>query len=146
MADNRKRRDNQADDTQDISSLLQKRNAILLSLKQHKVAIEQYNLAVEEYKSKNPDIDVEVLLSEQKGSLPIPGLVPNRELDKFINYAKEQGTKIPFEAMEMGILAAGRKDMQNGLAELLDSMKFDKPVCSECNEKMDNRGRSKKKS
>jgi tRNA(Ile2) C34 agmatinyltransferase TiaS len=52
---------------------------------------------------------------------------------------------MPFQAIEMGVLAAGRKDMQNGLTEILDSMKFDTPVCPECNEKMENRGRNKKK-
>jgi len=139
MANNRKTRGNQADDTQDIFSLFQKRNALRLCL-------EEYNLAVEEYKSKNPDIDVEAFLSEQKELLPIPVLLPNRELDKFMIYAKGQGTKMSFQAMEIGILTAGRKDMQNGLAELLDSMAFDQPVCSECNEKMENRGRNKKNS
>lgn len=109
-------------------------------------AIEQYNAAVAQYKAENPDIDVEALLSEQKALLPTLGLLSNRELDKFISYAKEQGTKMSFDAMEMGILSAGRKDMQTGLAEILDSMKFGKPVCSACNEEMNNRDRSKKKS
>lgn len=51
-----------------------------------------------------------------------------------------------FDSMEMGILAAGRKDMQNGLAEILDSLKHGEQVCPECDEKMDNRGRGKKNS
>jgi hypothetical protein len=71
----------------------------------------------------------------------------NRELDKFIAYAKEQGTTMSFDSMEMGILAAGRKDTQNGLTEILDSLKFDKPTCPEpeCGNGMENRGRGKKK-
>jgi hypothetical protein len=139
MAKNRAARGNQADNTQDMSLIVQKMNAM-------RFAIEQYHVAVEQYKAENPDIDVEALLSKQKELLPILGHLPHRELDKFITYAKEQGTNIPFQAMEMGVLAAGRKDMQNGLAEILDSLKFGKPVCPECNEKMDNRGRNKKKS
>ena len=138
VANNRGARGNQAGNSQDVSSILQKITAIHF-------AVEQYNVAVEQYKAENPDIDVEALLCEQKNLLPILSLLPNRELDKFITYAKEQGTKMPFHAMEMGVLVAGRKDMQNGLAEILDSIGFDKPVCSECHEKMDNRGRSKKK-
>ena len=139
MAKTQDAKENQTGNAQDMSSLVQKINAINNS------AVEQYNAAIEEYKAENPDIDVEAILSEQKVLLPTQGLFPNRELDKFISYAKEQGTQMPFQAMEMGVLAAGRKDMQNGLAEILDSMKFGKPVCSECNEKKDNRGRSKKK-
>lgn len=131
MANNREGRRKQGGTAQDISSIVQKINAL--------------RFAIEQYKSENPDVDVEALLSEQNELLPILGLLPHRELDKFITYAKEQGTKMSFHAMETGVVAAGRKDMQNGLAEILDSIGFDKPVCSECNEKMDDRGRSKKK-
>ena len=138
MATNKNAKSNQTGNAQDIPSLVERKNAI-------RVAIEEYNAAVAQYKAENPGIDVEAVLSEQKELLPVLDLLSNRELDKFITYAKEKGTKISFQEMEMGILAAGRKDMQNGLGEILDSMKFEKPVCSECNEKMDNRGRSKKK-
>ena len=108
--------------------------------------INEISLAIECYKAENPDDDVEAILSEQKELLPTLKLLENRELDKFIARAKEQGTKMPFRELEMGILSAGRKDMQNGLAEILDSIKFSKPICTECDEVMDNRGRSKKKS
>jgi len=101
--------------------------------------------AMERYKTENPDVDVDALLAEHNASIPILNSLSNRELDKFIKYAQKQGTKMPFGSMEMGILAAGRKDMQNGLAEILNSLKFDKPTCTECDEEMDNRGRSKKK-
>jgi hypothetical protein len=132
MTKNRDAKGNQAGNTQDMTVIVQK--------------ITEAAIAIEQYKAENPDIDVEAILSEQKELLPIMRLLPNRELDKFISYAKEQGTKMPFQAMEMGVLNAGRKDMQNGLAEILDSLKFDKSVCAECNEEMDNRGRSKKNS
>ena len=102
--------------------------------------------AIEQYKAKNPNAGEDAITSEHKELLPVMGLISNRELDKFIKYAKEQGTKMPFDSMEMGVLAAGRKDMQNGLAEILNSLEFDKPDCSICGEEMDNRGRSKKKS
>ena len=101
--------------------------------------------AIERYKAENPGADMEALLSEQKEYLPLLRQASTREVDKFVSHAKEQGTKMPFDSMEAGMLAAGRKDMQNGLAEILDSLKFDKPGCAECGEGMDNRGRSKKK-
>jgi hypothetical protein len=138
MVKNKKAKGNQADNGQNMTLIVQKMNALCFDA-------EQYNAAVAQYKAENPDIDVEAILSKEKDLLPILGLLPNRELDKFISYAKEQGTKMPFKDMEMGVLAAGRTDMQNGLAEILDSIKFDTPICPECNEKMENRGRSKKK-
>jgi predicted peroxiredoxin len=131
MATNRKAKKNQTGNAQDMSSIVQK--------------INETRFAIEQYKAENPGIDVEALLSEQKDLLPILGLLPNRELDKFINHAKEQGTKMSFHEMEMGVLAAGREDMQNGLAEIVNSLKFEKCVCSECNTEMENRGRSEKK-
>jgi len=70
----------------------------------------------------------------------------SREVDKFVAYAKGQGSGMSFDSMEAGILAAGRKDIQNGLTEILNSMKFDKPSCLECKEGMDNRGFGKKNS
>ena len=130
MASKKDAKGNQASKTQDLSSIIQK--------------INEAAIAIEQYKAENPNVDVEAILSKQKELLPILGLLQNRELDKFITYAKEQGTRMPFQAMEMGVLAAGRKDMQNGLTEILDSLKFDKSVCSECNDEMDDRGRSKK--
>lgn len=107
---------------------------------------EAINSAIEQYKAENPDIDVEAILSEYKELVPILNLMPNRELDKFVAQAKKQGTKMTFDEMEMGVLNAGRKDMQNGLTEIVNSLKFDKPVCPECGEEKDNRGKSKKKS
>jgi predicted site-specific integrase-resolvase len=121
-----------ANNKKDVSAIIQEIN-------------DTVNLAIEKYKAENPDIDVEAILSEDQGLLPILGLLKNREVDKFVAYAKEQGTRMPFDAMEMGILAAGRKDMQTGLAEILDSLKFDKPICSKCDDKKVDRGRSKKK-
>jgi hypothetical protein len=104
------------------------------------------NAAIEDYKANNPDIDVEEIISKHSDLLPELSMLRKRELDKFIVYAKEQGTKMSFDAMEMGVLAAGRKDMQNGLAEIANSVKFDKPTCPECGEEMNDRGRSKKNS
>ena len=104
------------------------------------------NEAIKEGKTINPDIDADTS-NEHEGEqlLPLLGQASARELDKFVSYAKEQGTKMPFDLMEKGILAAGRKDMQNGLTEVLNSLKFEKPVCPECDEGMDDRGLSKKK-
>jgi hypothetical protein len=50
-----------------------------------------------------------------------------------------------FSDMELGVVAAGRKDMQQGLVEIADSLKFEKPECPECGEPENNRGSSKKK-
>ena len=91
---------------------------------------EAYN-AVEQYKAENPGIDVDAIMTTHNELYPTLKLLSNRELDKFVTYAKEQGTAMPFDSMEMGILAAGRKDMQNGLAEIVNSLKFEKPTCSE---------------
>ena len=103
------------------------------------------NKAIEQFKTENPGVDVEALLSEQKGLPPRFGELSNSEVNKFVANAKEQGVKMPFELMEKGILAAGRKDMQNGLAEILNAIELGKPNCMKCDEGMDNRGRSKKK-
>jgi len=116
----------------EVSAIIQKSN-------------EAIRKAIEQYKAENPGADVEALLTGQAGLIPALGQMSSREVDKFVAYAKGQGTRMPFDSMEMGILAAGRKDMQNGLAEILNTLKFDKPECSECGEAMDNRGRSKKK-
>jgi len=117
----------------DMSDLMQKIN-------------DAVRIVIEQYKAENPDVDVEALLSKNNGLAPILGAMKNRELDRFVAYAKGQGTKMPFDAMEMGVLAAGRRDMQNGLAEILNAAKFDKPECPECGEKTDDRGRGKKNS
>jgi hypothetical protein len=103
--------------------------------------------AIEQYKAENPGVDVDALLSAQNELYPMLRRISGREVDKFVSHAKEQGTKMPFDSMETGIVAAGRKDMQNGLAEILNSLKFEKPICpvTECNEALDNLGRSKKK-
>jgi len=108
--------------------------------------LSEASIAIERYKAENPDIDVAATLSEHRNLLPVLGLLPHMELSRFVAYAKEQGTKMPFDDMEMGVLAAGRRDMQNGLTEILDSMKFSKPTCPECGEDMDDRGRGKKNS
>ena len=121
----------------DVSAIIQKAN---------QEANQAISNAIEQYKAENPGIDVEAILSEQKRLLSNLKQLPIRELDKFVAYAKEQGTEMPFDSMEMGVLAAGRKDMQNGLAEILNSLEFGKPICPECGEEKDNRGRSKKKS
>ena len=131
MSKNKRIKVNQANDAQDITSLLLKLDEIIN--------------AMEQYKAKHPDFELEAALSERKGLLIALKLLKNRELDKFVAYAKEQGTKMSFDAMEMGVLAAGRKDMQDGLAEIANSLEFEVPVCSECDEKMNNRGLSKKK-
>ena len=98
------------------------------------------------YVGERPDVDAEAILSEQIGIQPALDALSKREVDKFVEYAKGQGTGMPFNSMEMGILAAGRKDMQNGLAEILNSLKLEKPDCPECGESMDNNGRGKKNS
>ena len=101
--------------------------------------------AIEQFKAENPGVDVDAILSTQNELLPTLRLLSSSEIGKFVAYAKGQGTKMPFGSMEAGILAAGRKDMQNGLAEIADALKFEKPICPESDEGMDNRGRSKKK-
>jgi len=133
MANDSKKKAKQIGGAQDISALMQKIN-------------EAVSLVIEQFKEENPNVDVEAILSESNGLVPMLGELRSRELDKFIAHAKGQGTKMPFDAMELGVLAAGRKDMQDGLAEILDSLKFDKPICPECDEKMDDRGRGKKNS
>jgi hypothetical protein len=138
MANNKKVKENKVSNGQDMALIVQKANEM-------RIAAEQFNIAIEQYKTKNPDFDVEAFLSKQKDLLPALSLLQNRELEKFITDAKNQGTNMSFHEMELGILAAGRKDMQNGLAEILDSIKFDKPTCSECNTKMKDCGPSKKK-
>jgi hypothetical protein len=107
---------------------------------------EAVKLAIEEYKAENPGANVEEILPEHNMLLPELLMLRKRELDKFVTYAKEQGTKMSFDTMEMGVLAAGRKDMQESLSEILDTVKFDKPTCSECGDEMNDRGRSKKNS
>ena len=100
---------------------------------------------IEQYKAENPGVDMDAILSAKNELFPMLKRLSSGELDKFVAYAKEQGTEMSFDSMEMGVLSAGRKDMQNGLAEILNSLKVEKPICSECDEGMDNRGRSKKK-
>jgi hypothetical protein len=77
----------------------------------------------------------------------VGGIVAGREQEirKFIRYAKGEGTKLTIGELENGIMAAGRTDMQNGLAEILNGMKIEAPVCGECGEKLEDLGRSKKK-
>ena len=116
----------------EVSAIIQKSN-------------EAISKAIEQYKAENPGVDMEALLSAQEGLLPALRQISSREVEKFVAYAKGQGTRMSFDSMEMGILAAGRKDMQDGLAEILNTLEFDKPECSKCAEGMDNRGRSKKK-
>ena len=115
----------------DVSAVMQKINEALN--------------AIEQYKAENPNVDVESILSTQNELFSILRQLSSREIDKFVAHAKEQGTKMPFASMEAGILDAGRKDMQNGLTEILNSLKFEKPICLECDEGLNNRGRSKKK-
>jgi hypothetical protein len=98
------------------------------------------------YIGEDPDADVAAMLAEKSELQPTLGVLSNRELEKFILRAKSEGLEMPFGDMEMGVLAAGRKDMQNGLAEILNSLKFDKPDCPECDDGMDNLGRIKKNS
>ena len=120
-------------------------NDVSATIKNANEAANTANKAIEQFKIENPGVDVEALLSGQK--VPPPGFdqISSREVDKFVAYAKEQGVKMPFDSMEMGIIAAGRKDMQNGLAEILNAIDPGKPACQECDEGMDNRGRGKKK-
>ena len=67
------------------------------------------------------------------------------EVRKFVDYAKEQGMKMSFADMEKGIINAGHMDMKKGLEEIANSIKPDIPCCSECGNKMESHGRSKKK-
>jgi len=99
---------------------------------------------IEQFSLKHPDADVESILSEHEGLSPILGALRGSELSRFVNHAKKQGTKMSFSDMEMGVLEAGRKDMQKGLVEVLDSLEFETPECSICDEKKNNRGRAKK--
>jgi hypothetical protein len=101
-----------------------------------KNANEDISKAIEQFKEENPGVDAETLLS---------GQLSRGEVGKFVNYAKEQGVKMPYDSIEMGILAAGRRDMQNGLTEILNAIDPGRPTCAECDEEMWNRGRGKKK-
>jgi len=132
MMENIKGNTKQKKNSRDRSALVQKINEAIKNV-------------IEEYKAENPDIDVDAMLSEHNDLLPALGALKKSEVEKFIIYAKEQGTGMPFDSMEMGILAAGRKDMQDGLAEILNSMKFNKLACPECDKDMVDRGRGKKK-
>jgi len=145
MASSKNKSWNQAGNVPDMSSIVQRKNAIDFAAEQYNVAVNEYNAAVEQYKSENPDVNVEAILSEQKKFLPVLVHLSNRELDKFITYAKDQGTRMSIHDMENGVLAAGRKDMENGLAEILNSLKFETAVCPDCNKQMKNHGLSKKK-
>ena len=107
--------------------------------------ISNANRAIEQFKRENPGADMKAILAEQRALSQVLGRISNSELDKFVSHAKEQGVKMSFDSMEMGVLAAGRKDMQNGLAEILNTLEFDRPACTDCDEKMINRGRNKKK-
>jgi len=120
-------------------------NDVSAIIKNANEAASNANKAIEQFKSENPGVDVEALLSEYERLAPTLERISSRELDKFVAYAKEQGVKMSFDSIEMGVVAAGRKDMQNGLAEILNTIDTDKPVCPECDEEMNNRGRSKKK-
>jgi len=100
---------------------------------------------ISRFKAANPNVDISSLSPEGTEIQAILEKAQARELEKFVTYAKQQGTSMSFDAMEMGVLNAGRKDMQNSLAEIVDSLKFERPVSSEDGEKMDHKGRSKKK-
>jgi len=100
---------------------------------------------INRFKAANPNVDLASLSPEGTEIQAILEKAQARELEKFVTYAKQQGTSMSFDAMEMGVLNAGRKDMQNSLAEIVDSLKFERPVSSEDGEKMDHKGRSKKK-
>jgi uncharacterized protein (UPF0264 family) len=108
--------------------------------------VETIEKLVGQFKAENPDVDINEILLEHKELKSVFEHVRNQELAKFTAYAKEQGTRMSFSEMEMGILAAGRKDMQNSLAELAESLKFDTPVCSEDGTNMRDCGLVKKKS
>ena len=108
------------------------------------MALSEIHQIIEKFYSSHPDVDLATYLSEHDKLQPVIEHFRSNELSRFISYAKEQGTNMSFSDMEMGVLAAGRKDMQDGLSEIADSLKFDAPICSECDEKKDNRGRSKK--
>jgi len=120
-------------------------NDVSAIIKNANEATSNANKAIEQFKSENPGVDVEALLSEHERLAPTLGQISSRELDKFVAYAKEQGVKMSFDSIEMGVVAAGRKDMQNGLSEILNTIDTDKPACPVCDEEMNNRGRSKKK-
>jgi hypothetical protein len=107
--------------------------------------LEEANKAIEKYQTENPTADIEAILSANKKYMPIMRILQNSELDKFATYAKEQGTKMTFGEMEEGVVAAGRKDMQSTLAELANGLKFEKPICEECGEAMENNAIGKKK-
>ena len=106
--------------------------------------ISDFRRNIQRFKENNPGADVEEILSQNEDLLPMLEYLRNSELSNFVSYAKGQGTKMSFSDMEMGVFDAGRKDMQKGLGEIVDSLKFEKPECPECGEKEDNRGRSKK--
>jgi predicted lactoylglutathione lyase len=131
MARSTNAKDKHTNNDQDISVIVQEIS-------------EAINAVIAQYKEENPDVDVDAILSEHHEMFPVLGVAQKRELDKFIAYAKEQGTKMPFDTMETGVLVAGHKDMQNGLSEILNYMKFGKPGSPERGEEMADQGQSKK--
>ena len=93
--------------------------------------VESIQEMLKEFREGNPDVDIDKILSVHEELRSVLGHVQNLELAKFAAYAKEQGTRMSFGEMEMGVLDAGRKDMQNTLTDIAESLKFDTPTCSE---------------
>jgi hypothetical protein len=116
-----------------------------ISITEISAMINNTHNAIEQFKKENPGVDVEAVLAEQQELPQALRKISGGELKKFIAYAKCQGIKMPFDAIEMGILTAGRRDMRDGLAEILNAIDFDKPICVGCAKNMTNRGRNKKK-
>ena len=109
-------------------------------------AMDRANKAVSEFRAKHPDADVDRILAGHGELRSTLAAARSGELGRYIDHAKEQGTKIPFRELEAGVLEAGRRDMRDGLAEVMDSIRFDAPVDAESGEKMANHGRAKKNS
>ena len=74
------------------------------------------------------------------------GQLAGSEVAGFVANAKKLGTRMSFDEMEMGILAAGRKEMRNGLAEIMNSLEFGKQTDPDRGDTLENRGRRKKNS
>jgi len=100
---------------------------------------------IKRFQAANPDVDIASLLTDGTDVQAILEKTRALELEKFVTYAKRQGTNMSFSDMEMGVLNAGRKDMQNSLTEIVDSLKFERPVSTEDGVKMEDKGRGKKK-
>jgi len=132
----------QTNDAKAIAEMVKRANAQVIRANAQVI---KANAAVKEFQAANPDVDIEALLAEHEEFRSMLAEGRSGELGRFIGHAIEMGTEMSFAEMEEGVLDAGYADMRNGLARVMDSLKFEAPVCQEDGTPMENRGRGKKK-